>query len=470
MVIVDYKKYLCPDMKQMGRLFCATALALCFLVLTGAKRPVGHDSQEASDPAYSLVGHTFAGFPVGLALCSNGDRQYVGFYDEDRRMTVAQRTLPDGPWKYVRLDSRIGWDSHNYITMKVDSRGALHVSGNMHVQDLVYFCTDETGEIETLHRLDSLVGDRETRMTYPSFIMLPDKRLIFHYRYGKSGNGEEIYDICDREGRWSRYLDTPLTDGKGLMNAYMSTPRLGSDKFYHMVWVWRNSPDCATNHDLCYAKSPDLKHWFTAAGEALELPISIDEKRVLVDPVPCGGGMLNGGPCVGLDGLKRPVISYFKYDEGGNTQVYVARYEDGGWRTAKVSGFRNFRWELHGGGSIVRRFWVFTPQFDSKGHLSVGYRRYDPGTEKRTERRIIIDGDSLRPICEKPVRDRTLPSWFNELQSDFAPDMLVKQASDSGGTRFGVYRLRWECLPQNRDREVKRPIPEPSEVRVVKIR
>ena len=50
-------------------------------------------------------------------------------------------------------------------------------------------------------------------------------------------------------------LDVPLTDGQGLMNAYQSQPTLGPDGWYHLYWVWRDTPDCSTNHDLSYMKS-----------------------------------------------------------------------------------------------------------------------------------------------------------------------------------------------------------------------
>ncbi len=36
-------------------------------------------------------------------------------------------------------------------------------------------------------------------------------------------------------------------------------PHLWHDNWYHVWWVWRDTPDCSTNHDLSYMKSPDLK-------------------------------------------------------------------------------------------------------------------------------------------------------------------------------------------------------------------
>jgi len=63
------------------------------------------------------------------------------------------------------------------------------------------------------------------------------------------------------------------------MNAYCSRPALGPDGRFHMTWVWRDTPDCATNHDLSYARSADLVHWETGGGEPLKLPLGLQRWR-----------------------------------------------------------------------------------------------------------------------------------------------------------------------------------------------
>ena len=127
----------------------------------------------------------------------------------------------------------------------------------------------------------------KSRCTYPNFMNTREGELLFHYRDGSSGNGNEIYNIYNPNTRqWQRLLDTPLTDGQGLMNAYQTQPTLLSDNCYHVYWVWRDTPDCSTNHDLSYIKSPDLKNWFNAFGDPVKLPVTIDNKSVIVDPIP----------------------------------------------------------------------------------------------------------------------------------------------------------------------------------------
>ncbi|MCX6903322.1 MAG: BNR-4 repeat-containing protein [Verrucomicrobia bacterium] len=74
----------------------------------------------------------WAGHPVGFCLLTHPPFQFVAYYDAQRRMSVAQRSLDSTNWTITKLPSSVGWDSHNYIAMTLDRAGLLHVSGNMH--------------------------------------------------------------------------------------------------------------------------------------------------------------------------------------------------------------------------------------------------------------------------------------------------------------------------------------------------
>ena len=82
-----------------------------------------------------------------------------------------------------------------------------------------------------------------------------------------------IYDV--ENGRWSRFVDAPYFEGEGKRNAYPRGPSRGPDGYFHFVWVWRDTPDCATNHDVSYARSADLVHWEAADGTPLALPMTL---------------------------------------------------------------------------------------------------------------------------------------------------------------------------------------------------
>ncbi|MBT7068107.1 MAG: hypothetical protein HN919_17550 [Verrucomicrobia bacterium] len=141
-----------------------------------------------------------------------------------------------------------------------------------------------------------------------------------------------MYNAYDLKTKiWTRLLDTPLTDGQGKMNAYMQGPLRGPDGFFHMIWVWRDTPDCATNHDLSYARSKDLIHWESAFGDKVNLRLTISEKALWIDPIPSGGGIINGGAKLCCDSDTRPIVNDHKSDKDGHMQVYAARPENNKW-------------------------------------------------------------------------------------------------------------------------------------------
>lgn len=208
-------------------------------------------------------------FPVGFCLLTHGERQYVAYYDAEHRMVVAARSLDEGVWQKAVLPSEVGWDSHNYVTLAVDDQGEIHLSGNMHGDPLIYFRTARPGDIETFERRE-MTGVDEERCTYPRFLDSADGTLLFTYRSGGSGNGRRLYNEYDLETRsWSRFLDSPLFDGEGERNAYPQGPARGPDGFFHVVWVWRDTPDCATNHHLSHARSTGAAAADPGAGGAL---------------------------------------------------------------------------------------------------------------------------------------------------------------------------------------------------------
>ena len=142
----------------------------------------------------------WSGHPVNFAIETVDGWQYVAFYDAERRMTVAQRSLDSTNWKFRRLPSVLDWDSHCHVVMAVDSSGFVHVSGNMHGQRLVYFKSTRPHDITTFEQ-PGMVGSREKRVTYPLFFRGVDDRLLFQYRDGGSGNGAQILNAYETENR-----------------------------------------------------------------------------------------------------------------------------------------------------------------------------------------------------------------------------------------------------------------------------
>lgn len=406
-----------------------------------------------------------AGFPVRFCLLTAGNSQYVAYYDRQRRMTVAARTLDSDTWQRQVLPSRVGWDSHNYITMAVDDDGRLHLSGNMHCVDLIYFRTEQPGDITTLRKL-AMTGKDENRITYPHFLTDQVGGLVFTYRNGGSGNGMRIYNKYDHESRtWSRLLDKPLLDGQGKRNAYPLGPVQGPKGRFHIVWVWRDTPDCATNHHLSYAMSKDLVHWESAFGQKIELPMRLNEKALWVDPIPSDGGIINGCEKLIFGSEQRPIITYHKSDPDGNMQIYAARPEGG-------------RWTQH-----LLTDWSKPVKFSGRGSMGFigirisGLTRTEPGILTMTYRhrdygsgRLVVDEETLRPLEKKIDVVPEYPRELDQVQSDFR-GMRIRRARDIGdsGSDAVRYILQWESLGTNRDRPRQPPLPQPSMLRLYKL-
>jgi hypothetical protein len=427
-----------------------------------------------------LIDHVWAGHPVGFFLMTEGDKQYVAYYNADRQMIVGMRRLSDKKFTLATIKSKLnrpartgedasstmlGWDSHNYITMAVDSDGYVHLSGNMHGNRLTYFRTTKPYNITSFEQVDSMIGNKENKCTYPKFMEAPNGDLVFHYRIGGSGKGNEIYNIYNmKTKKWKRLLDKPLADGRGKMNAYTIGPSKGPGGYYHATWVWRDSPDCATNHDLSYVRSKDLVNWETVDGKPINLPITIDTHGVIVDPIPVQGGIINGTGRFGFDVNGKAVLTYHKFDENGKTQLYAARFEGGNWKIRQLTDW-DFRWYFSGRGSIGgSQARVGTVEVVDSRTLKLDYRGKTVGSGC-----WLLDNANF-DIVGKVIKRKQFPKSLGKAQSDFA-GMGVRWSNDSGssGQPDVRYALRWETLGKNRDRPRKDPLPDPSELVLYKI-
>jgi hypothetical protein len=405
------------------------------------------------------VADVWSGHPVGFALLTTATKQYAAYYDANRDMTVAQRALTSDTWTFTRLPTTVGWDSHNYIAMAIDSAGYIHVSGNMHAVPLIYFRSMQPNDTTTFSSAP-MVGSNESSCTYPLFFHDTSGNLVFNYRDGMSGNGNHIFNIYDTATKtWRRLLNAPFTDGEGQRSAYPVGPVLGPDGWWHMVWVWRDTPDASTNHDLSYARSQDLVHWQTAAGKALTLPITLATGDI-VDPVPSGGGMINNNTKVGFDAQNRAIVAYHKYDAAGNTQLYNARFEGGRWVTHQTSTW-SYRWAFSGQGTLVFEIEVEPVTVDG-GVLKQRYyhARYGGWGAFALDATTLAATATLGRSLPYPVSLETVEST--------TAGMGVRWQDDSGAGPDAtvLYMLRWETLDSNRDMARSPPYPPPSRLRL----
>ena len=420
------------------------------------------------------IDSVWAGHPVGFCLYTNANRQYIAYYNANRSMVVGQRNLDEEnfqlhvmPPTYRETSNGtstvLGWDSHNFVTMGIDKEGFIHLSGNVHVHPLTYFRSTAPNDISTLEQVFEMVGTEEQRTTYPHFMLTKEGELLYHYRDGGSGNGNEIYNIYSTETKqWSRMLDEALTDGQGLMNAYQTQPTIMADGWYHMYWVWRDTPDCSTNHDLSYMKSTDLKSWFNAFDEPVNLPATFDQKHLIVDPIPVKGGIINLAAKLCLDENNKPVFVYHKYDCEGNIQLYIAHIKNGEWIYKQITDW-DYRWEFSGNGSIDVEVSIgsFNKRLDGFYEVSYGHIKYGNETLLLNDK-FENSGKVIKP-----------KSFFSNLEIEGRfPGLNIKTTEDIGkpNNTNEKYVLKWETLKANRDRPYPKPWPKASQLYLYKLK
>ena len=462
----------------MKNLFLLIPILIIALLACTQKQPakpiVIDETNETETIVETLkIDSVWAGHPVGFCLYTHRNRQYIAYYNANRNLVVGQRNLDEDKFQLHILtptsretaggtSTVLGWNSHNFITLGIDKAGFIHLSGNVHVNPLTYFRSTVPEDISTIEQIIEMVGTEEQRTTYPHFMLTKEGELLYHYRDGGSGNGNEIYNIYSCETKkWSRMLDVPLTDGQGLMNAYQTQPTMMKDGWYHVYWVWRDTPDCSTNHDLSYMKSPDLINWYNAFDEKFELPATLDKKLLIVDPIPVKGGIINLAAKLCLDENNKPVFVYHKFDEKGFTQFYSAHIQDSNWIYTQITNW-DYRWYFSGNGSINVDIKLKEFNKRSDGNYEVDYWHIKHGNG------TILLNDKFKSIG-KVLKSEPFETDL-EIEGAF-PGLGVRTTGDLGKAEDenSSYVLKWETINRNRDRPREKPWPAPSQLYLYKL-
>ena len=170
-------------------------LAILTFFTTGcaqkASEPVIIDETHLTESIVQTlkIDSVWAGHPVGFCMYTHGERQYVAYYNANRNMVVGQRNLDDDSFQLHVMQATtraetggtstvLGWDSHNSVTLGIDKKGFIHLSGNMHVHPITYFTSSKPNDISTLVQEMTMVGPNEKRCTYPHFMLTKDDELI----------------------------------------------------------------------------------------------------------------------------------------------------------------------------------------------------------------------------------------------------------------------------------------------------
>jgi len=463
-----------PFINNYCRIKSRTLLLFIALILPG-----GLISESAALERYKLldsskISDVWSGHPVDFALVEMGNILYMAYYDSSRKMTVAKYDVSSEAVTYKSIESTLGWDSHNFIAMALDSLGYIHVSGNMHSSGLVYFRSTAPYDIQSLVK-STMTGQNETNMTYPVFFRGNSGELIFTYRDGTSGNGNQLYNVWNHNTKkWTRLFGSALIDGEGLRNAYTGGPYLGPDGYYHMYWMWRETADAGTTHDVCYIRSKDLVNWENAAGTKLTLPVKMSSPGVFVDTIAQNSGLINRG-AIGFDSKNQLILTYHQYDNTANkyTQLYNARREGNQWKIYQTSDWA-YQWSIGGTGTLVLQV-TFGAVIKSGSVLTQSYYHVKNGTGVWE-----LDETTLKPKSgvisslwpsdlEKPLRTDMVVHWLKSQGPITCAGTFSNSTSNPPADPSVVYALRWETMPENQDK-ARDPIPAATKLMLYKFK
>lgn len=283
------------------------------------------------------------------SVVSHNNVQYVAFYDSASYVVIAKRVIGSQAWTVKRTPyTGKVTDAHNAISIMVDGEGYLHVSWDHHGDPLRYCKSIQPGSLDLTDKIPML-GQDEKNVTYPEFYRLPSGDLLFMYRSGGSGRGNLIlnkYSVKDKT--WKR-LHNVLLDGEGQRNAYWQAcidPR----GIIHLSWVWRESPNVASNHDIAYACSNDEGlTWQNSRGSKYKLPINASTAEYALRIPPSSELINQTSMCA--DHRGRPYIVTYWRPSGKEAPQYHVVFKDGKtWKATSIYD-RKLTFSLSGAGT-----------------------------------------------------------------------------------------------------------------------
>jgi hypothetical protein len=319
----------------MNRRFLLTAVAAALLSCVCCAA-----SQNAR--LTTIVEDGFAGTSVNVIaglqnnLVTHRDHQYAAFYDASGRVVLAKRSRSSSEWEIKRTEftGNVA-DAHNTIAIELDGEGFLHIAWDHHGHPLNYARSKAPHSLE-LGEKQSMTGQREKQVTYPAFLRMPSGDLLFLYRDGVSGRGDLVlnrYELATR--RWSQ-VHGSLIDGEKKRSAYISTA-IDPRGRLHLTWVWRETPDVATNHDICYARSDDGgKTWTKSDGSPVPIPITAATAEYALR-IPERSSLMNP-PAIAADEKGTPYIANYWAPAGSDVPQYHLVYlTTEGWKVQQIT-------------------------------------------------------------------------------------------------------------------------------------
>lgn len=275
--------------------------------------------------------------------------QYIAYYDANKMVVLGKRKHGSDQWQLRRTTFTGNTnDAHNTISIMVDGAGYLHLAWDHHNNPLNYAISIKPGSLEMTGKI-TMTGSFEKSVSYPEFYKMASGDLLFLYRDGGSGRGNLVVNYYHTKNKQWHQLQSNLIDGEGKRNAYWQacTDNKGS---IHISWVWRESPDVASNHDMCYARSDDGgKTWVKSTGDQYQLPITLATAEYALR-IPQNSELINQTSMY-ADANGIPYIATYWRNQNETIPQYQVIFKDAGEWKKVDPGFRKTAFSLSGAGT-----------------------------------------------------------------------------------------------------------------------
>lgn len=348
------------------------------------------------------------------ALFTHQGIQYAAYYDEHQTLVLAKRKLNSKSWEIQPSQYKgDAMDAHKSISIIVDGAGFLHVAWGQHNNALNYVKGIAAQSLQLGDKLP-MVKEKEAKVSYPEFYRLKNGDLLFFYRDGGSGNGNlMINQYSCKTKAWLRVQDN-LIDGEQKRNAYWQTT-LDKKGILHVSWVWRESPDIASNHDLCYAQSKDGgKTWQKSTGDAYQLPINANNAEYLLR-IPQRSDLINQTSMYADGGVF--IATYWREENSSVPQYHVVYKKGNQWQSLNTN-FRKTPFSLSGGGT--KKIPISRPQIISwknKGKQAIALVFRDEERQNRVSLAIneVLEKNNWKII---DLSTKTVGDWEPSLDTN----------------------------------------------------
>ncbi|UKT63684.1 BNR repeat-containing protein [Pedobacter mucosus] len=352
-------------MKVNNALVCILKSKLIFTILTFLSLCLSYLTGFSQDKNLSTVANNgWANNSVNTVIFRKNSlvtfqkTQYTAYYNEDQFVVLAKRKLGSDNWE-VKVSQYKGdaSDAHKSISIAIDGKGFLHLVWGQHNNNLNYAKGLVAGSLSVGEKT-AMLSAKENKVSYPEFYKLANGDLLFFYRDGGSGNGNLMINRFDiKSQKWIRVQDG-LIDGEGKRNAYWQTV-VDEKGGIHISWVWRESPNVASNHDLCYAKSKDGgKTWQKSTGEKYRLPINAKNAEYAMQ-IPQNSELINQTSMFAKSTGEIFIASYWRDQDSEVPQYHIVYKNESQWSVNNLS-FRKTPFSLSGVGT--KRIPISRPQ------------------------------------------------------------------------------------------------------------